>query len=123
MISIAQETATPGEFKYKVNLRARRGAVKTRLGSRRSDGQKVFYHKTLPACTDYGMTCKGIMIRNAEQGMYDATVAHINFRGFHEALSYIDMERPQSAHKQKVSQQIYISCNSRSANRKSGGKF
>ena len=63
------------------------------------------------------------MVRNAEQSMYDAAVAHVDFRGFHEAFSDIGVKRSQSAHKQKVGQQVYIASHSASAYRKAGRKL
>src|ERR1019366_1461017 len=79
-----------------------------RLGSVRGGSNQRFRDEAFPTLSSDRMTEQSFFVPDAQQRMGNAAVAHIHLWGLDQPFSDVAMPRGQTAHKQKVNQQVEI---------------
>ena len=95
------------QAQHEVGLGAVRGPVKAGLGLRRS-GEQLFNHKPFPTGAGHRVTQYRLKTRQAQQGMGDATVAHLHLGRAHQPLAHIAMPGRQTTDQHQITQDIDI---------------
>src|SRR5260370_29601340 len=107
------------KVEHQVDLRPRCGSIEACQGPLGRDSKEVLDDEALPTGPDYRMPGQLGVVLDAEQGMQKAAVAQVDFRRLHQALSRVRVKGRQTAHEQKVDEQIDVARDRGRGDRKS----
>ena len=97
-----------GVVDHQIDFRAGAGAVEVRLCEWGQHAEKGLDDVAFPALAHHRVPGELFQRRDAQQGVYQAAVAHIHLRGLHQPLADVGPQGRQAAHQQQITQEVYV---------------